>query len=67
MAELKFVPFVSDIELPFYSSLATQKINHDRLDDSARRLLGLYEVQPSDGRSSSCRMQLQGSALTGDE
>ena len=64
---LKFAPFNSDIELPFFTSLASYKINHDKLDDSARRLLGLYELRPSDEPDTSCRMQIRGNALTSDE
>ncbi|KAI9848430.1 MAG: Autophagy protein 7 [Sclerophora amabilis] len=64
---MQFVPFASDIELPFYTSLASHKINHDKLDDSARKLLGLYEVRPNDGPEASCRMQVLGNALTSDE
>ncbi|KAI9776712.1 MAG: Autophagy protein 7, partial [Candelina submexicana] len=64
---MQFAPFASDIELPFYTSLASHKINHDRLDDSARKLLGLYEVRPSDAPDVSCRMQVLGNALTSDE
>ena len=64
---LKFAAFASDIELPFYTSLASYKINHDKLDDSARRLLGLYEIRPSDDPNTSCRMQIRGNALTSDE
>ena len=67
MAILKFATFCSDIELPFYTSLAFHKINHDKLDDSARRVLGLYELRAEDDPSASCRMQLHGNALTGDE
>lgn len=36
------------------------------LDDSARRLLGLYEIRPSEPPENSCRLQLHGSALTAD-
>lgn len=64
---LKFATFISDIELPFYTSLASHKINHDKLDDSARRLLGLYEIRPTDLPDASCRLQLHGNALTNDE
>jgi ubiquitin-like modifier-activating enzyme ATG7 len=64
---MQFAPFASDIELPFYMSLASHKINHDRLDDSARKLLGLYELRPTDSPESSCRMQVLGNALTSDE
>ena len=67
MNMLKFAAFGSDIELPFYTSLASHKINHDRLDDSARRLLGLYELRPGDDPITSCRMQIRGNALTSDE
>ncbi|KAM0794575.1 autophagy ubiquitin-activating enzyme ApgG [Usnea florida] len=63
---LKFATFNSDIELPFYTSLASHKINHDKLDDSARRLLGLYEIRSSDAPESSCRLQIHGNALTND-
>ena len=63
---LKFATFTTDIELPFYTSLASHKINHDKLDDSARRLLGLYEVRANDAPESSCRLQLHGNSLTND-
>ena len=63
---LKFATFTSDIELPFYTSLASHKINHDKLDDSARRLLGLYEIRSSDSPEASCRLQVHGNALTND-
>jgi ubiquitin-like modifier-activating enzyme ATG7 len=64
---MQFAPFASDIELPFYTSLASHKINHDKLDDSARKLLGLHEIRPTDAPEQSCRMQIHGNALTSDE
>jgi ubiquitin-like modifier-activating enzyme ATG7 len=64
---MQFAPFASDIELPFYSSLASHKINHDKLDDSARKLLGLYQIVPTDAAEQSCRMQIHHNALTSDE
>lgn len=64
---LQFAPFASDIELPFYTSLASHKINHDKLDDSARKVLGLYEIRPNDAPEASCRMQILGNALTSNE
>ncbi|KAL8802631.1 MAG: hypothetical protein Q9182_003684 [Xanthomendoza sp. 2 TL-2023] len=63
---LKFATFTSDIELPFYTSLANLKIDHDKLDDSSRQLLGLYEVRPTDTPESSCRLQVHGNSLTSD-
>ncbi len=67
MSALKFAALSSDIELPFYTSLAFHKINHDKLNDSARRVLGLYEIRPNDTSPSSCRLQIHGNALTSDE
>lgn len=64
---MQYVPFASDIEIPFYAALATHKINHDKLDDSARKLLGLYEIRPGDAKEHSCRMQIRANALTSDE
>lgn len=63
---LKFATFASDVELPFFISLANNKINHDKLDDSARRVLGLYEIRPSDEPEASCRLQIHGNALSAD-
>ncbi|RVX68929.1 Ubiquitin-like modifier-activating enzyme atg7 [Exophiala mesophila] len=64
---MQYVPFASDIEIPFYASLASHKINHDKLDDSARKVLGLYEIRPSDAKEWSCRIQVHGNALTSDD
>lgn len=63
---LKFAPFSSEIELPFYSALSTLKIDHDRLDVSARHVLGLYEA-PVSVAPESCRMQVLGNALTSNQ
>ncbi|KAJ5951788.1 Molybdenum cofactor biosynthesis MoeB [Penicillium vulpinum] len=64
---MQYTPFASDIELPFYTSLASHKINHDKLDDSTRPVLGLYEIRPSDPEAASCRIQIHGNALAGNE
>ncbi|KAL4746772.1 hypothetical protein BDW72DRAFT_210161 [Aspergillus terricola var. indicus] len=64
---MQYTPFASDIELPFYTALASLKINHDKLDDSARKVLGLYEIRPSDAPNTSCRIQIHGNALASDE
>lgn len=61
---MQYVPFASDIEIPFYAALASHKIDNDKLDDSARTLLGLYEIRPTDAKEHSCRMQILGNALT---
>ncbi|RMZ92029.1 hypothetical protein DV736_g746, partial [Chaetothyriales sp. CBS 134916] len=64
---MQYVPFKSDVEIPFYAALASRKINEDKLDDSARKLLGLYEIRPSDAIDHSCRMQIHGNALAADD
>ncbi|KAL2260621.1 hypothetical protein VTK26DRAFT_5312 [Humicola hyalothermophila] len=64
MSALKFVPFSSEIELPFYSALFSSKLDHDKLDDSARPVMGLYAPHPQADPSSSTRMQILGTALT---
>lgn len=64
---LTFAPFASEIDLPFYSALASTKIDHDKLDDSARQVLGLYEVRPAVAPEASCHMQIHGNALTSNQ
>ena len=65
---LKFATLSSDIELPFYITLASQKINHDKLDDSTKPLLGLYEIAPARSQGGSvCKVQVRGNALSADE
>jgi len=64
---LQYAPWISDIELAFYSSLASIKINHDRLESAARKVLGQYEINPKDSPERSTRMQIHGNALTTDE
>ncbi len=60
---LQFAPFTSDIELPFYSALFASKLDYDKLDDSARGVLGLYEPRVAQPEAS-CKMQILGNALT---
>ncbi|KAK0615891.1 E1-like activating enzyme [Bombardia bombarda] len=62
--DLKFATFSSEIELPFYSALFSSKLDHDKLDDSARPVLGLYEPRSQAEPESGTRMQILGSALT---
>jgi ubiquitin-like modifier-activating enzyme ATG7 len=67
MTTLKYAPWQSDVDMQFYAALAHIKINHDKLDDSARKVLGLYDVQPRDHPSRSSRMQIHPNALTSDD
>ncbi|KAF3007514.1 Autophagy protein 7 [Curvularia kusanoi] len=67
MAALKFAAWQSDIDAQFYAALANIKINHDKLDDSARKVLGLYETRPSDKAERSMRVQIHPNALTSDD
>jgi ubiquitin-like modifier-activating enzyme ATG7 len=63
---LQFATFTSEIELPFYSALFASKLDYDKLDDSARLVLGLYEPRAEDP-DSSCKMQILGNALTSQQ
>jgi ubiquitin-like modifier-activating enzyme ATG7 len=67
MASLQFVPFASEIELPFYSALFSSKLEHDKLDDSVRPVVGLYEPRAQADAEASTKMQVLGSALTSDQ
>ncbi|KAH4079566.1 ATG12-activating enzyme E1 ATG7 [Parastagonospora nodorum] len=67
MATLKFAPWQSDVDIQFYAALAHIKINHDMLDDSARKILGLYEVRPREHATRSMRVQIHPNALTSDD
>lgn len=67
MTGVKYATWSTDLEIQFYATLAHIKINHDKLDDSARKVLGLYEVRPGDHPQRSSRMQIHGTALTTDE
>lgn len=63
-AELKFAAFSSQLELPFYTSLFKFKLDHGKLDDAARSVLGTYEPNPGANSEESARMQILGNALT---
>jgi ubiquitin-like modifier-activating enzyme ATG7 len=67
MATLRFAPWQSDVDVQFYAALAHIKINHDKLNDSARKVLGLYEVRPSDHSTRSMRVEIHPNALTSDD
>ena len=67
MTTIKFAPWQSDVDVQFYAALAHIKLNHDKLDDSARKVLGLYDVRPGDHPSRSSRMQILNNALTSDD
>ena len=67
MSTLQFAPWQSDIDFTFYSSLSSRKIDYDKLDDAARKVVGRYEVNLSDSPERSMRMQLLGDALTTDK
>lgn len=65
MTSLQFAPFSSEIELPFYTALFNSKLDHDKLDDSVRAVMGVYEPRANAAPEESTRMQIHGSALTG--
>lgn len=64
MSEIKFAAFTSQIELPFYSALFSSKLDHAKLDDSARFVLGVYEANAAATPDEATRMQILGNALT---
>ncbi|EHA55718.1 Autophagy protein 7 [Pyricularia oryzae] len=61
---LQFAPFESQIEMPFYSALFSRKLDHDKLDDSVRPVIGLYQPMSERPPAESTRMQIQGGALS---
>lgn len=63
MMELKYAALSSEIELPFYSALSNLKINHDRLDVSARSVLGTYGP-PISATATTCNLLVLGNALS---
>lgn len=67
MTTLQYATWTSEIELGFYSALAKLKIDHDKLDSSARKVLGLYEIRPRDDPARSTSMQIHTTALGSDE
>lgn len=64
MTALKFAPFSSFMELPFYSAFFSLKLEHDKLDDGARALLGLYEAGRDKEPADSTKMHILSSALS---
>jgi len=64
---LQYATWTTEIDLGFYSALAKSKIDHDRLDSSARKLLGLYQIRPRDDPARSTCMQIHSNALTNNE
>ena len=61
---MQYVPFISSIEIPFYASLASHKIDTSKLDDTPIPVQGLYEIRPSDPKDHSCRLQIHSNALS---
>ena len=53
--------------MPFYSALFSSKLELDKLDDSARPVLGLYESRAQAEAGSSTKMQILANALTSDK
>lgn len=64
---MKYDSFYSFLELGFYASLAQHKIDYDKLDDSARKLLGLYAPAKVSSARDGARMEIAPNALTANE
>ena len=67
MTTLQFAPWSSDIDLSFYAALASRKVNHDKLDDAARQIVGRYELRPGDAPEQSARMHIPGDSFKTDK
>lgn len=67
MSALQYAPWSSDIELSFYAALASRKINTDKLDDAARKVVGRYELRPMEAPERSSRMQIHANAFATNE
>jgi ubiquitin-like modifier-activating enzyme ATG7 len=67
MSKIQHAPWISAIDLPFFATLGSLKIDKDRLDDSARKVLGLYQLRPDDPAENTPRMGIHDTALTTDE
>ena len=64
---MKYDSFFSFVDLAFYTALATHKIDHDKLDDSVRKLLGLYAPARLNSSRDGGRMEIAPNALVADE
>ena len=64
---MKYDTFYSFVELGFYSALAAHKVDYDKLDDSARKLLGLYSPAKVTIARDGSRMEIAPNALVADE
>lgn len=64
MPKVQFVPWGTEVEPGFWTSLANLKINTDKLDESTRHMIGMYDVRYGALPASSCRMMVGQSALT---
>jgi hypothetical protein len=65
--QVKFVPLRSNIELGFYTNLLRTKLEHAKLDDAARPIIGLYRPMTVMEPSESARMLINSNALTAQQ
>jgi len=63
---IQFVTNTSAIELPFYAKLFALKLDHDKLNDSTRPVLGVYQPLNVEPEYSS-KIQILGNALSSDK
>ncbi|RPB29577.1 E1-like protein-activating [Terfezia boudieri ATCC MYA-4762] len=64
---MKYDSFYSFVELGFYTALASHKIDYDKLDDSARKLLGLYSPAKVNSARDGSRLEIAPNALVADD
>lgn len=63
---LKFATFTSQVELPFWASLASEKIDQHKLDETERSISGVYEIRQDVSPEASCVLQLHGNGMASD-
>ena len=65
--KLEYVAFDSQMDMPFYTNFFASKLDHDKLDDSARFILGVYEPRGEKNPNLSVKMQIHANALTNNQ
>lgn len=63
MPKLQFVPWQTEVDPGFWISLANLKIKVDKLDESTRQIIGMYDMRYGAPPAASCRVMINQSAL----
>lgn len=63
---LKFATLTSQVDLPFWASLASQKVDEQKLDESERPLSAFYEIHRNVPPEASSSLQIHGASTDGE-